>query len=90
MADLIKRAEGEILEDLPHIAALKDLVTGDTILVKRGEVGYWPAAHLNAAEYNTRQGITPAQVEGMRAGSMFGFRVPAADPLNNANATDME
>lgn len=90
MKDLIKRAEGQILDDLPPICALKNLSDGETIMVRRGEVGFWPWPNRDPAAYNARQGITPAQVQAMRAGSLFGFNCPAADPLNNADATDME
>jgi hypothetical protein len=34
------------------------------------------------AEYNEKLGVTKAQSEAMKAGSMFGFEVPGADPKN--------
>ena len=33
---------------------------------------------LEAAEMNREIGVTPAQAEAMKAGSMFGWMVPAA------------
>ena len=33
-------------------------------------------------EYNSKLGVTRAQEEAMRTGSMFGFHVPGADPKN--------
>lgn len=87
--ELIKRSKSEILNDLPEICLLKSLTDGETIAVKKDEIGYWPMPGKDAAAYNEHQGITPAQVEAMRAGSMFGFDVPGADPLNNQKATDM-
>lgn len=79
---LIERDITEILPDLPRLCALTDLVTGTTILVRRGIQGYWPAPHLDADEYNARHGITQAQMRAMETGSHFGFHVPGADPLN--------
>lgn len=35
-----------------------------------------------ASYYNKNAGVTPAQFEAMRAGSMFGWEHPAADPKN--------
>ncbi len=60
--------------------------------IRRGCSGYYsctdpftgtPAevkAHVD--ELNRKAGITKAQAEAMKAGSMFGFHVPAADPKN--------
>ena len=58
-----------------------------------GTDGYYGASHdIPAAdrdearsivnEYNTKLGVSKAQEEAMKAGSMFGFHVPAADPRN--------
>ena len=61
------------------------------LTIKRGEKGYFktdiPAADKEEArsivnEYNTKLGVSKAQEEAMKAGSMFGFQVPAADPRN--------
>jgi len=85
---LVKRKQNKILADLPETCALTDMVTGSTIIVKRGETGYWPMPHLNAELYNKNLGISPAQVEAMRTGSHFGFDIPGADPLNYPDAVD--
>lgn len=63
--------------------------TGDLIILKRGETGYyrsdWNTSDVDenrsiAEIHNQRRGITPAQVEAMKVGSMFGFHVSGADP----------
>ena len=63
--------------------------TGQLIYVKRGESGYYPSdwstpdAQENrriADEQNRKLGVTPAQEEAMKIGSMCGWDVPGADP----------
>lgn len=59
--------------------------TGETILIKFGEQGYYPQDSLkweNAEDLNKRIfGITDkAVVEAMQSGSMFGWEVPATNP----------
>lgn len=83
MNDLVSRPLEEVLNDLPAMCMLADLATGETIAVKRGEVGFWPMAHVEDPEaWNAERGITAAQAEAMRMGSHFGFDVPGADPMN--------
>lgn len=62
---------------------------GSLIILKRDETGYYPSEwdtgdkvkNQEIADlHNQKRGITPAQVEAMQAGSMFGFHVLAADP----------
>ena len=62
---------------------------GDLVILKRGETGYfrsdWETGdkvkNQEIADlHNRRCGITPAQVEAMKVGSMFGFHVPGANP----------
>lgn len=51
--------------------------------IYRGMAGYVPVPSLTdetAARLNA--GITPAQIEAMEIGSMFGWHVPGADPDN--------
>jgi len=69
----------------PLVAAGFNPVDRSIILVRRGEVGYWPAPMFGddlaeADAYNERHGVTPAMRESMLAGSMFGWHVPGADP----------
>lgn len=63
--------------------------TGDLIILKRGETGYYPSEwdtgdrtkNREIADYqNYGHGIIPAQVQAMMVGSMYGFHVPGADP----------
>lgn len=76
--------------------------TGQLIVLKRGERGYyasdWDTGNREenqniAREHNRRRGISDIQEAAMRAGSMFGWHTPGADPqwyLDNAryvNAT---
>ena len=65
--------------------------TGQLICIKRGESGYYPSdwstgdARENrriADEQNRKGGVTPAQEEAMKIGSMCGWDVPGADPDN--------
>ena len=65
--------------------------SNDVIIIKRNEKGYYktdiPARTKEGTralvnEYNERLGVTRAQEEAMRTGSMFGWSVPGADPKN--------
>ena len=66
---------------------------GEVIRIEKGAHGYrvteYGAADNAAAKeiarnLNASIGVTPAQAEAMKAGSMFGWEVPAADPANYA------
>ncbi len=65
----------------------------EIILLKRGEIGYHPARNIGiegsessesseerVKALNEQIGVTPAQAEAMRIGSLFGWGVPGADP----------
>jgi len=75
--------------DLPETCFATLPGTGDLIILKRGESGYyrsdWETGDKTqnaeiASCHNSRRGITPAQVEAMLVGSMCGFDVPGANP----------
>ena len=75
--------------DLPETCFTTLPGTGDLIILKRGEIGYYrsdwetgdKAKNQKIADYhNHKRGITPAQVEAMQVGSMFDFHVPGANP----------
>lgn len=63
--------------------------TGELIVIKRGERGYYRSewntdsreGNKNIADFtNSRMGITLAQLEAMICGSMCGWDVPGAQP----------
>ena len=65
--------------------------TGELIIIKKGESGYYRTdiaatgkeeTRALADEYNGKAGVSKAQAAAMLAGSMFGWQVPAADPKN--------
>lgn len=65
--------------------------TGDMIVLKKGEFGYYrteigqgtPEQNRELAETQNRMlGVTKAQAAAMSAGSMYGWHTPAADPVN--------
>lgn len=75
--------------DLPENCFTTLPGTGELIILKRGETGYyrsdWDTGDKTqnreiADGHNRKCGINPAQVEAMRTGSMFGFSVPGANP----------
>ena len=78
-------------EKLPEMCFTLLPGTGQLICIKRGESGYYPSdwstgdARENrriADEQNRKRGVTPAQEEAMKIGSMCGWDVPGADPDN--------
>lgn len=62
------------------------------VMLKAGEVGYWPTEGYSMGFFkswdevadmlNEQRGISKAQRAAMEAGSMFGFDVPGANPAN--------
>lgn len=64
--------------------------TGELILLEKGKQGYSPTGifpqdaeiQTGVDAVNEANGVTKAQAAAMKAGSMFGFAVPAADPAN--------
>lgn len=66
---------------LPNFCYSTDLSSGETILIKFGEKGYWPSKDQRPAEeLNKKIGVTKAQAEAMSIGSLCGFDVPGANP----------
>lgn len=70
--------------------------TGQLIIIKKSESGYYPSEWDTgnreenrdiASSHNARRGITDIQEAAMLAGSMFGWNTPGANPqwyLDNA------
>lgn len=75
--------------DLPEVCFSILPSTGDAIIIKHGESGYYRCEYSTedkafnrefANDRNANLGVSKAQVEAMLAGSMYGWDVPAADP----------
>lgn len=74
--------------DLPEVCFSILPSTGDVIIIKHGESGYYRCEYSTedkafnrefANDRNANLGVSKAQVEAMLAGSMYGWDVPAAD-----------
>ena len=87
-------SEVKVAEGLPEACFAVAPGTDDMVLIKRGEFGYHTAdanyfkrglsetPKAAAKRLNRNLGVTPAQAAAMLAGSIFGWRVRAADPAN--------
>lgn len=73
------------MTDLPEMAyAQNPSDDSAVIIIKRGEMGYWPfvdtrspeAAAAMVERRNTALGVTAQQAEAMLMGSMFGWDAP--------------
>ena len=74
--------------------------SGELIVIRRGEKGYFSSEFSSADEAenrifaddrNTKNGVSKAQEAAMLAGSMFGWDAPAADPKNyDENGTPIQ
>lgn len=80
--------------DLPEKCFVYVESTDEIGIVTKGEKGYTPlrqkperiSVREGAALLNDTQGVTKAQAEAMKAGSLFGWDTPAADPKNYDDA----
>jgi hypothetical protein len=63
---------------------IKNDRTGRTVKVTRGQMGYEELSNAYASVdpdvLNSHCGVSKAQAEAMKIGSMFGWHVPGADP----------
>lgn len=75
-----------ILAELPQVCAAGHPTDAAFILLHRGRKGYSMLYSIKtqaqADAFNAERQVTPAQLEAMICGSMFGFECPAADPAN--------
>ncbi|MFJ5932236.1 hypothetical protein ACQKOH_20955 [Sphingomonas sp. NPDC092331] len=66
---------------LPEMAATILPGEGTPIVIKRGEMGYWPMPDgMTVDSINAAFEATAPQVAAMSAGSIFGWHVPGANP----------
>lgn len=85
--------------DLPEVCYSILPSTGDVIIIKHGESGYYRCEYSTedkafnrefANDRNANLGVSKAQIEAMLAGSMYGWDVPAADPKSyDVNGTPL-
>jgi len=73
------------LSKLPDMCAARNPTDDQAILIVAGESGYHPMPGVDVDAFNARHSVTPAQVQAMLAGSMFGWDCPGANPDHDAN-----
>lgn len=93
-AELMERNGNTVIplrSSLPDDCLVYIESTNEIALIKKGAEGYFKTDYSvkdkeeninNVNLLNKSRKITPAQYEAMKAGSMFGWAVPAADPKN--------
>ncbi len=93
-AELLERGGNTVIplrSSLPDDCFVYIESTNEIGLIKKGAEGYFQTDYAvddkeeninNVNMLNNSRKITPAQFEAMKAGSMFGWAVPAADPKN--------
>jgi hypothetical protein len=71
---------------LPEYCFSTEEMTDEVILLKRGQVGYFPyyegtiKGKEAARELNNEIGVSAAEAAAMKIGSMFGWNLPGANP----------
>lgn len=73
------------ISKLPELCYAVHIENGHTVVLKRGEVGYFdtgygPQGQDIVDRLNERLGVTKAQAAAMELGSIAGFHAPGADP----------
>lgn len=68
---------------LPRVCAAYEFTENKAILLTRGVMGYTELPKgFDVERFNKQRRILPEQIEAMLQGSMFGWHIDAADPLN--------
>jgi len=67
---------------LPPVSAYQLPSDDSPMLIKRGEMCYYPAPEIDPDEFNCNHGISKTQAEAMFCGAAYGWHTPSADPLN--------
>ena len=79
------------MKNLPKLCYSVLGTTGELIIIKNGEDGYYRTDYSTNDKmenlklkdyYNNQLGVDHVQEQCMKAGSMFGWGVPGADPNN--------
>ena len=92
LAELMEDSGKRIIplrSDLPDRCYAVNNVTGEVVILKKGETGFYKTdiptggkedSRMLADEYNKKLGVTKAQAAAMYGGSLYGFDTPCADP----------
>ena len=88
--DLLKGIKIMYNANLPSVCAAFHPNDGYPIVIRRDEMGYFPAHGLDVVACNRSKGITAQQVEAMLTGSMFGWYVRGANPNNCSGDMTMD
>lgn len=72
-----------IVKELPDFCYSELKSTGELIIIKNGEKGYYPSDYMGDADtLNQRMGVSKGQRKAMDMGSMFGWHTKGAEPSN--------
>jgi hypothetical protein len=73
-----RRLSAEAAKGLPARVFAVTTFTGEKVMVKRGEVGYFTEWSADVSWEALRNAQTDEETDAALAGSMFGWHVPAA------------
>jgi hypothetical protein len=74
----------KIEKALPAFCFITRETTGETVIIRRGEKGFFPcnaSEKIDAEQSNKKLGITPKQFEAMEHGSFLGFNNPGIEKI---------